>query len=128
MIHTLQLCCREPTATVNKKENKYMCDKFIKLTGKLCHKKMVFDDVFGFEISYIFLSRDSFIRDSRVLFRERVFFESRVFFQRTFLFETVGSFSRESFIRDSRVFFREKFSHVTRDNSIRRVTITCKSI
>ena len=93
-----------------------MCDKFIKLTGKLCHKKMVFDDVFGFEISYIFLSRESFIRDSRVPFRERVFFRES------------GLFSKIVFIRDSRVFFRENFSHVIRDNSIRRVTITCKSI
>ena len=127
MIHTLQLCCREPTATVNKKENKYMCDKFIKLTGKLCHKKMVFDDVFGFEISYIFLSRDSFIWDSRVLFRERVFSRVGSFFKERFYSRQSGLF-RESFIRDSRVFFRENFSHVIRDISIRRVTITCKSI
>ena len=91
-----------------------MCDKFIKLTGKLCHKKMVFDDVFGFEISYIFLSRDSFIWDSRVPFRERVFFESRVFFQRTFLFETVGSFSREFYSRQSSLFSREFFSRDSR--------------
>ena len=104
-----------------------MCDKFIKLTGKLCHKKMVFDDVFGFEISYIFLSRDSFIWDSRVLFRERVFSRVGSFFKERFYSRQSGLF-RESFIRDSRVFFRENFSHVIRDNSIRRVTITCKSI
>ena len=75
-----------------------MCDKFIKLTGKLCHKKMVFDDVFGFEISYIFLSRDSLFGTVGSIFEREFFFESRVFFQRTCLFETVRSFSRESFI------------------------------
>ena len=88
-----------------------MCDKFIKLTGKLCHKKMVFDDVFGFEISYIFLSRDSFIRDSRVPFRERVFFRES------------GLFSKNVFIRDSRVFF-ERVLFETVESFFERIFLT----
>ena len=88
-----------------------MCDKFIKLTGKLCHKKMVFDDVFGFEISYIFLSRDSFIWDSRVPFRERVFFRES------------GLFSKNVFIRDSRVFF-ERVLFETVESFFERIFLT----
>ena len=88
-----------------------MCDKFIKLTGKLCHKKMVFDDVFGFEISYIFLSRESFIRDSRVPFRERVFFRES------------GLFSKNVFIRDSRVFF-ERVLFETVESFFERIFLT----
>ena len=92
-----------------------MCDKFIKLTGKLCHKKMVFDDVFGFEISYIFLSRESFIRDSRVPFRERVFFrESGLFSKNVFIRDSPVFFEREFYLRQSSLFSREFFSRDSR--------------